>query len=365
MNTALLLSGGVDSSVALHLLMEQGIRPDLYYIQIGADNEGYTDCPSEDDEVMVQLLARRYGLKLSMVNLHQEYWDYVVRYMIDTVRAGRTPHPDMLCNRVIKFGFFNEYWGKDYDHIATGHYADKLVRDGKHFLTTAVDPLKDQTDFLAQITYPQLVKAQFPLGRLPKSEVRQIAERERLVTAHRRDSQGICFLGKVNYNDFVRRHLGTRIGDIVDNETGQVIGEHEGYWFHTIGQRKGLGLSGGPWFVTRKDIEHNILYVSRGYDPEEQYGNVIEMGVMNFITESPFGDAENGTSELEVTFKVRHTPDFSRGRLVRATDTTGTILHSDELIQGIAPGQFCTIYDRDSKICYGSGVIACGWKNNP
>lgn len=359
MSTALLLSGGVDSSVALHLLMEQGIRPDLYYIQIGADSEGYIDCPSEDDEVMVKLLARKYGLRIEMVSLHQEYWDYVVRYMIDTVQAGRTPHPDMLCNRVIKFGFFDEYWGKDYEHIATGHYADKIICGDRHYLATAVDPIKDQTDFLAQITYPQLVKAQFPLGKLPKSEVRVIAEREGLVTAHRKDSQGICFLGKVNYNEFVRRHLGIRMGDIVDNETGEIIGRHEGYWFHTIGQRKGLGLSGGPWFVTGKDIEHNILYVSRGYDPEEQYGDVIEMGEMNFITEDPF---PFGADTMHVHFKVRHTPDFSAGQLVRRGDKT--ILYSKEMIQGIAPGQFCTLYDSDCKVCYGSGVISRGWKNN-
>ena len=355
--TALLLSGGVDSSVALHLLTEQGIRPDLYYIRIGADEEGFEGCSREDDEVMVKWLARRYGLRLELVSLHREYWDYVVRYMIDTVREGKTPHPDMLCNRVIKFGYFDAYWGGAYDRIATGHYADKVTApDGLDYLATAADPLKDQTDFLAQITYPQLRKATFPLGRLTKETVRKIAEREGLLTARRRDSQGICFLGKVNYNDFLRKYLGTRPGDIIELETGKKLGTHDGYWFHTIGQRHGLGLSGGPWFVVRKEIPTNTLFVSRGYDPVEQYGDVVEMGEMNYITRDPFPD---GAAEIPVTFKVRHTPDFASGTLVRNSDGTCRLL-SDSLIQGIAPGQFCTLYDSESRICYGSGLITGG-----
>lgn len=353
MKAALLLSGGVDSSVALHLMIEQGIRPDLYYIRIGMEGE-LGDCPAEEDMEMVQWLARKYECPLEIVSLHDEYWAYVVKYMIDTVRSGLTPHPDMMCNRIIKFGYFNEYWGHKYDIIATGHYAHKEIIDGKHFLATAIDPVKDQTDFLAQITYPQLVKAYFPLGRIPKSEVREIARREGLVTATRKDSQGICFLGKVNYNDFLRKHIGIRPGNIVSIEDNKVIGQHEGFWFHTIGQRKGLGLSGGPWFVVRKDIENNTLYVSRGYDPVEQYGNVVEMSEMNFITLNPL----EGKDSLDVAFKVRHTPDFTQGKLVRTA--WGHELYSSEPIQGIAPGQYCTLYTADCKLCYGSGLISGG-----
>lgn len=381
MSTALLLSGGVDSSVALHLLMEQGVEPDLFYIHIGADEQGYSDCPSEEDMEMVRWLAHHYGRPLEIVNLHKEYWDYVVRYIIDTVREGRTPHPDVLCNRVIKFGYFNEYAGKAYDQIATGHYASKRIIDGTHYLATAVDKLKDQTDFLAQITYPQLVKALFPLGDLPKNRVREIAEMEHLVTATRKDSQGICFLGKVDYNQFIEKHLGTMPGEIIDLETGHVIGEHRGYWFHTIGQRKGLGLSGGPWFVIRKDIEHNRLYVSRGYDSAAQYGDVIHLGDMNFISGMPAelkhkreevlgsdsridiateADSQSVVSDtLPITFKVRHTPDFTEGTLFRNVNGTYTV-RSEEKVQGIAPGQFCTIYDATSTLCYGSGTISHG-----
>lgn len=358
MSIALLLSGGVDSSVALHLLMEQGLEPDLFYIHIGANEEGYEDCPAEEDMEMVRWLARHYGRPLEVVNLHKEYWDYVVKYIVDTVRSGRTPHPDIMCNRIIKFGYFDEYAGKEYDQIATGHYADKKIIDDIHYLATAKDRVKDQTDFLAQITYPQLCKALFPLGPIPKSEVRKIAEQGHLVTATRKDSQGICFLGKVDYNQFLEQHLGTIPGEIIDLETGKVLGEHQGFWFHTIGQRKGLGLAGGPWFVIKKDVEHNRLYVSRGYDPEEQYGNIIELGEMNFISGDPMLP---GARDMEVTFKVRHTPDFTSALLRRNEDGTHWIL-SEDLIQGIAPGQFCTIYDPTSTLCFGSGVISRGWR---
>ena len=354
MSTALLLSGGVDSSVALHILVERGIKPDLFYIRIGMEGEEFPDCPAEEDLEMVHWLAHRYGCHLEIVSLHREYWDYVVRYMIDTVGRGLTPHPDMMCNRLIKFGFFNDYWGKEYDTIATGHYADKRIIGDKHFLATARDPVKDQTDFLAQITYPQLVKALFPLGSLPKSVVREIAHREKLITADRKDSQGICFLGKVNYNDFLHKYLGEKEGDIIDRETGEKMGVHHGYWYHTIGQRKGLGLSGGPWFVVGKDVDTNTLYVSRGYDPEDQYGNVVDMGDMNFITFNPLPEV----GEKKITFKVRHTPEFTPGILRHEGDRYS--VYSEELIQGIAPGQYCTLYDEGSEICYGSGVIAVG-----
>lgn len=352
---AALISGGVDSSVALHLLCEAGYKPHLFYIQIGMKEEGFEDCPSEEDIEMATWLSKHYGCPLEKVSLHQEYWDYVVTYTLETVKKGLTPHPDMMCNKLIKFGFFNTYWGKDYDAIATGHYADKEMVDGTHFLATAVDRVKDQTDFLAQISYEQLRRAMFPLGKLPKSEVRAIAEQQKLVTAHRKDSQGICFLGKINYNDFIRQYLGEKEGDIIDIDTGKKLGKHRGYWFHTIGQRKGLGLSGGPWFVVKKVVDENLIYVSRGYDPELQYGNVIDMGEMNFISLNPLPEGED---EMDITFKVRHTPDFTKGKLIRLEDRYRVV--SQEKVQGIAPGQYCTIYDNNSRLCFGSGMIIGG-----
>ena len=261
MNIAALVSGGVDSSVVVHLLKEQGLTPDIFYIRIGMeDEEGFIDCPAEEDIEITTYIAKKYGCRFEEVNLHKEYWDNVVSYTIESVRKGLTPNPDVMCNRLIKFGAFNDKRGHDYDRIATGHYATSRVEGGTTFLATAKDPIKDQTDFLTQLSYPQIQKAMFPIGHLMKSEVRQLAHDAHLPSADRKDSQGICFLGKINYNDFLRRYLGEKEGKIVELETGKILGTHKGYWFHTIGQRKGLFLSGGPWFVVKKDIDENILY---------------------------------------------------------------------------------------------------------
>ena len=310
MEIAALVSGGVDSSVVVHQLKEAGYDPTIFYIRIGMeDKDGYIDCPAEEDIEITSYIAKKYGCRFEIVSLHDEYWDRVVSYTIDSVKRGLTPNPDMMCNKYIKFGCFEEKWGKDFDKIATGHYATTTEIDG-------------------------------------------IAEQQKLPSAKRKDSQGICFLGKINYNDFIERYLGKRTGKIVELETGKVLGKHNGYWFHTIGQRKGLGLSGGPWFVIKKDIKRNIIYVSNGYDPETQYGKIINMHGFDFITEDPWGEFED---EKEITFKIRHTPDFTHGRIRRIGDLYR--IESDNKIQGIAPGQYGVVYDKDHRLCLGSGMI--------
>ena len=336
MEIAALVSGGVDSSVVVHQLKEAGYDPTIFYIRIGMeDKDGYIDCPAEEDIEITSYIARKYGCRFEVVSLHDEYWDKVVSYTIDSVKRGLTPNPDMMCNKFIKFGCFEEKWGKDFDKIATGHYATTTEIDGKVWLSTAKDPVKDQTDFLGQITRLQIQKLMFPIGHLMKSEVRAIAAEQKLPSAMRKDSQGICFLGK-----------------IVELETGKVLGKHNGYWFHTIGQRKGLGLSGGPWFVIKKDIKRNIIYVSNGYDPETQYGKTINLHGFDFITEDPWGEF---TDEKEITFKIRHTPDFTPGRIRRIGDLYR--IESENKIQGIAPGQYGVVYDKNHHLCLGSGMI--------
>ncbi len=351
MTIAALVSGGVDSSVVVHLLKEQGYTPDIFYIRIGMeDEEGYIDCPAEEDIEITQWIAGKYGCRFEEVNLHKEYWDNVVSYTIESVRKGLTPNPDVMCNKLIKFGAFDDRRGHAYDRIATGHYATTAIVDGHTFLATAKDPVKDQTDFLSQLSYRQIQKLMFPIGHLMKSDVRAIAHEAGLPSADRKDSQGICFLGKINYNDFIKRYLGEREGEIVELESGKVLGTHKGYWFHTIGQRKGLYLSGGPWFVVRKDIENNVLYVSQGYDPREQYGDRITL--MGF---HPLAPVELPLP-MEVKFKIRHTPEFHPGRLVPLPDGLVQI-ESGELIQGIAAGQYATIYDADAHLVIASGMI--------
>lgn len=353
MKIAALISGGVDSAVAVHRLVEQGHDITLFYIRIGRD-DGTDGCMAEEDIEMCRLIAARYRLPFEVVELHQEYWDNVMEYALRTVREGRTPNPDIMCNRIIKFGYFEQRWGHHFDKTATGHYANTFVGpDGLIYLATAPDPVKDQTDFLAGIDYGQLSHLMFPIGDLPKKKVREIAESVDMPNAKRRDSQGICFLGKINYNDFIRRHLGERPGPIIEIETGRKLGEHRGYWFHTIGQRKGLGLSGGPWYVVGKCVADNAVYVSNGYDTEKQYGRTIHLDEMHWITKDPWpGDCRN----VEIKFKNRHTPEFTPGRLTKLGERE-YLVESSEKIQGIAPGQFTAIYSPDNKLCYGSGII--------
>jgi tRNA-specific 2-thiouridylase len=352
MKIAVLISGGVDSAVAVHRLLEQGHDLHLFYIRIGLDN-GEGDCSADEDIEMCRFIATRYNLPFDVVSLHEEYWENVMEYALRTVREGLTPNPDIMCNRMIKFGFFEQRWGHEFDLTATGHYATTLELDGKKWLATAVDPVKDQTDFLARIEYDQLKHLIFPIGDIPKSQVREIAIKTKMPNAYRKDSQGICFLGKINYNDFIRRHLGERPGAIVEIETGRKLGEHKGYWFHTIGQRKGLGLSGGPWFVVKKNIHDNVIYVSNGYDTEKQYGRQLHLAEMHFITADPWGDNCNG---VDITFKNRHMPNFIPAKLHKLEDGE-YVVDSAERVQGIAPGQFGVIYSPDARICYGSGII--------
>lgn len=355
MKLAALVSGGVDSSVVVHQLVESGYKPDLFYIRIGMEDEnGYMGCSAEEDLEIVTFIAKKYGLHFEAVSLQKEYWDTVVAYTLRTVREGLTPNPDVMCNRLIKFGAFIDKWGSEYDKIATGHYATNITENGKEWLGTGVDLVKDQTDFLAQISYQQLQKAWFPLGPLPKSEVRAIAERAALPSAKRKDSQGICFLGKINYNEFIKKYLGEKDGLIIEQESGKILGHHSGFWFHTIGQRKGLGLSGGPWYVVGKNSAENIVYVSQGYDTEKQYGTQIPLEGIHFITENPWGERLSDIG-VDITFKIRHTPEFTNGHLTRVGD--GFLIDSEKPIQGIAPGQYGVIYTADKRICLGSGII--------
>ena len=347
---AVLLSGGVDSSVVVYELARLGLHSDCFYIRIAPEeDEGDDwDCSAEEDLEMATAVAHKYGCRLEVVDCHREYWDRVTRYTMEKVRAGYTPNPDVMCNRLIKFGAFDEKRGHDYDLIATGHYAQTEWIDGMKWLTTSPDPVKDQTDFLAQIYDWQLAKALFPIGHFMKDEVRQIAEREHLASARRKDSQGICFLGKINYNDYLRRYLGEQPGDVLEWETGRRIGQHRGLWFHTIGQRHGLGFGGGPWFVVKKDVQQNILYVSHGYDPLTAYKQDFPIRDFHSI---------NGCLPGErVTLKIRHTPEYLPARL-EALGEGRYMVHADAPIHGVAPGQFCVIYDDRHYRCYGSGEI--------
>ena len=354
MNVAALVSGGVDSAVSVYQLMEQGIRPHLFYIKIGPDKDTEWNCTSEEDVEICRWLARKFGLEFDIVDLHKEYWDMVVGYTMDKARVGLTPNPDVMCNKLIKFGCFEQQVGKDFDFTATGHYATITHQDDLVWLSTSPDPVKDQTDFLAQIDYLQVKKLMFPIGHLWKHEVRDIAQRAGLLNAERKDSQGICFLGNIDFRDYIKAHLGENPGDVRELETGHLIGKHRGLWFYTIGQRKGLGFSGGPWFVVKKNVKRNILFVSHGYDPEKVYKQHIEMNHLHFITANPW-EHDGPDAPHRITFKIRHTPEFNTGTI--RLEKGVWHLEADEKIHGVAPGQYCVVYDADHHLCYGSGEI--------
>lgn len=355
---AALVSGGVDSAVSVHMLKEKGYDPHLFYIKIGPDKDTEWNCTSEEDVEICQWLARKYGLKLDVIDLHKEYWDQVVGYTMDKARQGLTPNPDVMCNKLIKFGCFEQVAGKDFDFTATGHYATTTIVNGKTWLSTSPDPVKDQTDFLCQINSLQVSKLMFPIGHMWKHEVREIAESAKLLNAERKDSQGICFLGNIDFRDYIKSHLGENPGDVREIETGKKIGEHRGLWFYTIGQRKGLGFGGGPWFVVKKNLKRNILFVSHGYDPEKVYKDHFSMNDFHFITDSinPITAADLTEGEHKVMFKIRHTPEFHPGILLRDAEGRWR-MHAEEKIHGVAPGQFCVVYDEDHHLCFGSGEI--------
>lgn len=353
-NIALLISGGVDSSVAALQLVEQGYKPTLFYIVIGPNEnfDGY-DCSMEEDIEMCKWVANRLNLNLEIVNLHEEYWSKVMEYHLNSLINGFTPNPDVLCNRLIKFGAFNDKFANDFDIIATGHYANVIVDNDLKWLSTAKDQTKDQTYFLANISYEQLSKACFPLANFTKNEVKNIAKKHDFPTSMRKESMGICFIGKNNYDAFIQSRLGTLNGEIIDINTNEILGYHKGHWFYTIGQRKGLGLAGGPWFVIKKDIENNIVYVAKGYQPEEVYKKIINFKNFEIITPT---SEKLMLDNAEIYFKIRHTPIFTKGIIHWLNNNSGQV-ESTNPIHGVASGQYIVIYDSIMKKVLGAGVI--------
>ncbi len=358
MKVALLLSGGVDSSMALRLLQEDGHDVTAFYLKIWLEDElaHLGDCPWEEDLRYAREVCDQASVPLEIIPLQREYHRRVVRWTISELRAGRTPSPDVLCNRRVKFGaFFDALATRPFDRVASGHYARIRRRDGECELLKGVDPVKDQTYFLFRLDQAQLSRCLFPLGAYPKSEVRRLARRLALPNRDRRDSQGICFLGKIRYDDFVRGYLGERPGEIRDVESGRRLGSHRGYWFHTIGQRRGLGLGGGPWYVVGKDVQKNVIYVSHRGDLASHASGRFQIPEVHWIGQAPRLDrsrASGATDRLEV--KLRHSPQTT-GCRITALDGGGLEVELDETDPGVAEGQAAVLYDGDR--CLGGGMI--------
>lgn len=346
----MLLSGGVDSSVALaELVREGGHELKAYYLKIWLEDDlqYLGQCPWEEDLAYARGVCEKLGVELEVVSLQRAYWDRVVAHTIAELKSGRTPSPDILCNQNVKFGAFCDLIDPDYEKIASGHYARIATGPDGARLLKGVDPIKDQTYFLSRLSLEQMGRALFPIGHMPKEEVRRQAAVYDLPTQSRPDSQGICFLGKLKFTEFVKAHLGERMGPIVELETGRVIGEHKGYWFHTIGQRKGLGLSGGPWFVARKEPETDTVFVSSLESKTTRPQLSFQIQGMHWL-EKPSDFDE------DLAVKIRHGQKTTRCQLTELSHDRYDVKLSDP-DGGIAPGQYAVLYRGDQ--CLGAGLI--------
>jgi tRNA (5-methylaminomethyl-2-thiouridylate)-methyltransferase len=351
MKIAVLVSGGVDSSVALKLLKNQGYNLHAFYLKVWLEDElgNFGDCPWQEDVKYAEEVCKKLSVSLKIIPLQQEYRDAVVSYTLAEIKKGNTPSPDLFCNKLIKFGVFFDYLNNKFDKIATGHYAQIKEKNGLFFLQQPKDLAKDQTYFLSRLTQEQLKKILFPLGDLTKKEVRNLACQYNLPTKNRKDSQGICFLGKINFGDFIKNYVGERKGLLIDVDSGKKVGEHNGFWFYTVGQRKGIGLSGGPWYVVKKDSSKNIVYISNRYFDPAKSRNSFCVTDFHWIGNIP------GTKSIEVDIKIRHGKEKYKGNLVFDDDRFSGKVIIDGRDQGIAPGQFAVFYS--GQMCLGSAVI--------
>ncbi|CAK9218844.1 unnamed protein product [Sphagnum jensenii] len=370
LKVAVLVSGGVDSSVALRLLCEAGHNCTAFYLKIWfqEDFENFwSECPWEEDLEYAQAVCNEVRVELQVVHLTDEYWKLVVSHSISEIQAGQTPNPDILCNSHIKFGaFLQNVEDAQFDRIASGHYArvEHAAINGDFVgarLLLSADQVKDQTYFLSHLTQAQLSRLMFPIGGLTKVEVRELAEAMGLSNKHRKDSQGICFLGKVKFNEFIAKHLGEREGRLIEAETGELLGLHKGFWFYTIGQRHGLYLSNGPWFVVAKDVENNVVFISRKYYSEEKQRRAFRVASFSWFS----GYAPTNLARLQC--KVRHgprsyncnlefeSPECSGVDVLVPNNVCTAIVTLSEDDQGLAPGQYTAFYQKE--VCLGSAVI--------
>lgn len=351
MKIALLLSGGVDSSVALHKLVAAGHDVTAFYIKIWLEDDFafLGTCPWEEDVRYARQTCDALGVALRVVSLQREYHERVVAATIDAVAAGVTPNPDMLCNREVKFGIFDKRYGAAFDLIASGHYA-RVSRDadGTARLFCAPDPVKDQTYFLAMLGQHQLRRVTFPIGRMRKSDVRAYARAHGLPAAERKDSQGICFLGKISFHDFVKARLGVRPGVFVEQETGLERGTHDGFYFYTIGQRHGVTVPNGPWYVCGKDAARNIVYITHGYTGADQRRDTFDVAQITTTVGAPLRDGVFGV-------KIRHGA-YRYDATVRVTAPASARVTLASKDDAVTPGQYAVFYAGDE--CLGGGVIA-------
>lgn len=351
------MSGGVDSSVAALLLKQEGYDVVGIFMKNWDDTDEFGVCTATNDYEDVARVCNQIDIPYYSVNFEKQYWDKVFTYFLDEYKSGRTPNPDVMCNKEIKFKAFLEHallLGADY--LATGHYARIDHSDGQSKLLRGVDNNKDQTYFLNQLDGTVLNKVMFPLGHYQKSEVREIAAEHNLSTANKKDSTGICFIGERNFKEFLSSYLPAQPGTM-ETLDGTVKGKHDGLMYYTIGQRQGLGIGGAgePWFVTGKNLQENILYVGQGYNHEALLSDGLIGTDMNWINGKPDAD------KFTCTAKFRYRQKDSAVNVKILDDTNVEVTFSNPE-RAITPGQSVVFYDGD--VCLGGGTIETVTKNN-
>ncbi len=357
------LSGGVDSAVAAYLLKKQGYEVIGCFMRnwdafanndfLGNPTVNDDQCPQEKDYQDAQKVAKQLGIELLRVDFIKEYWDHVFSFFISEYQSGRTPNPDILCNKYIKFDAFYEFAkSKGIDTIAMGHYAKRVEKDGHYYLAKCYDENKDQTYFLSQINEAQIKSCLFPLGDIDKSEVRRIAHELNLVIADKKDSTGVCFIGERNFREFLKNYIPAQKGNIVDIDTNKVIGTHKGVYYYTIGQHKGLGIGGisgetaSGWFIVKKDAKKNILYVTRGDTQKYLMSNKCIVRKLNIIN-------PNEIFPQEVGVKFRYRQKDHPATINKVGDE---IIVTYDYYKAVTTGQEAVFYNKDG-LLIASGTI--------
>jgi tRNA-specific 2-thiouridylase len=349
------MSGGVDSSVSAYLLQQQGFQVEGLFMKNWEEDDNDEYCAAAEDLKDAQAVCEKLGIELHTVNFAAEYWDNVFEYFLAEYKAGRTPNPDIICNKEIKFKAFLEFAAEALgaDYIATGHYVRRGEKNGLVTLERGLDNNKDQSYFLYTLSHEHVAQTLFPVGELDKPEVREIAEQQGLITHDKKDSTGICFIGERKFKDFLQKFLPAQPGDIEDCE-GNVVGQHDGLMYHTLGQRKGLLIggmkegSGEPWYVVDKDIERNVLIVGQGKDHPRLYSNGLIANQLHWV------DRIGPKSTLRCTVKTRYRQHDINCTLLVGEDGIARVLFDDPQ-KAVTPGQSAVFYS--DEVCLGGGII--------
>jgi len=364
------LSGGVDSSVAALLLKEQGYQVEGLFMKNWNEDDGSEYCTAREDMLDAMQIAQQLDIEFHSINFSVDYWDNVFEHFLKEYKAGRTPNPDILCNSEIKFKAFLDYAEKDLaaDYIATGHYVRQSTIGKQTRLLKGCDDNKDQSYFLHAVTEAALSKTLFPVGELEKPEVRRIAEQHGLITKHKKDSTGICFIGERKFKDFLQRYLPAQPGTIEDQE-GNTIGKHDGLMYHTIGQRQGLGIGGikngneAPWYVVDKDLSNNVLLVAQGGKNPALYKTSLKAQHCHWINGSP--ENTSGENFYDCEAKIRYRQKDQQCRIIfskdKTTDDTITVEFSQPQ-RAVTPGQSIVFYQ--GEVCLGGAIIEYGYNQN-